>query len=95
MLPQGLAIGIEADTDKALKAIDKMDNSIMDKMSKSIDFSRSGIATSGINGTVNQILSASARQDVVIQNKLELDGEKVYENQQKVSTKKNLQYAFA
>ena len=95
MLPQGLAIGIDADTDKALQAVKNMDNAIYDEMNKSVDYSRSGIATSGINGTVNQILSASARQDVVIQNKLELDGEKVYENQQKVSAKKNLQYAFA
>ena len=95
MLPQGLAIGIEADTDKALKAIDKMDNSIMDKMSKSIDFSRSGIATSGINGTVNQILSANARENININNKLELDGEVVYENQKTVTSKKNLQYSFA
>lgn len=95
MLPQGLAMGIDADTDKALQAVKNMNNAIYDEMNKSVDYSRSGIATSGINGTVNQILSASARQDVVIQNKLELDGEKVYENQQKVSAKKNLQYAFA
>lgn len=95
MLPQGLAIGIDADTDKALQAVKNMDDAIYNEMNKSVDYSRSGIATSGINGTVNQILSASARQDVVIQNKLELDGEKVYENQQKVSAKKNLQYAFA
>ena len=95
MLPQGLAIGIEADTDKALKAIDKMDNSIIDKMSRSIDFSRSGIATSGVNGTVNQILSANARENININNKLELDGEVVYENQKTVTSKKNLQYSFA
>jgi len=95
MLPQGLAIGIEADTDKALKAIDKMDNSLMDKMSKSIEFSRSGIATSGINGTVNQIISAKSRENININNKLELDGEVVYENQKTVTSKKNLQYSFA
>lgn len=95
MLPQGLAIGIDADTDKALQAVKNMDNAIIDEMSKSVDMSKSGISSAGVNGTVNQILSASAKQDVVIQNKLELDGEKVYENQQKISSKKNLQYAFA
>ena len=94
MMPQGLAVGIDADTDKALKAIDRMDNAIYDEMSKSVDYSRSGIATSGINGTVNQMLTASARQDININNTLELDGEKVYENQQQVSSKKELQYAF-
>lgn len=94
-IPQGIAVGIEADTDEALEAIKRMDNAMIDEMTKSVDMSKSGIATSGINGTVNQMLSASARQDIVIQSNLELDGEKVYENQQKVSAKKNLQYAFA
>lgn len=94
-IPQGIAVGIDADTDKALEAIKRMDNAMIDEMTKSVDISKSGIATSGINGTVNQILSASARQDIVIQSNLELDGEKVYENQQKVSAKKDLQYAFA
>lgn len=95
MLPQGLAIGIDADTDKALQAVKNMDNAIYEEMNKSVNYSRNGISISGINGTVNQMLSASARQDIVIQSNLELDGEKVYENQQKVSAKKNLQYAFA
>lgn len=94
-IPQGVAVGIEADTSKALKAVNEMDKSLIDEMNKSVLLNKNGIAVSGINGTVNQILTASARQDVVIQNKLELDGEKVYENQQKVSAKKNLQYAFA
>lgn len=95
MLPQGLALGVDADTDKALEAIDKMDNAIVNKMTKSVDVSKNGIATSGITGTVNQILSANARQDIVLYNNLDLDGEKVYSNQQKISAKKNLQYAFA
>lgn len=94
-IPQGIAVGIEADTDKALQAINKMDDALINEMSKSIDVSKNGISVSGINGTVNQMLSASARQDIVIQNQLELDGDKVYENQKKVSSKKNLQYAFA
>lgn len=95
MLPQGLAVGIDADTDKALQAVKNMDNAIYEEMNKSVNYSRNGISISGINGTVNQMLSASARQDIVIQSNLELDGEKIYENQQKVSAKKNLQYAFA
>lgn len=94
-IPQGVAVGIEADTSKALKAVNEMDKSLIDEMNKSVLLNKNGIAVSGINGTVNQILSASARQDIVIQSNLELDGEKVYENQQKVSAKKNLQYAFA
>ena len=94
-IPQGVAVGIEADTDKALQAVKDMDSAMINEMTKSVDISKSGIATSGISGTVNQMLSASARQDIVIQSNLELDGEKVYENQQKVSAKKNLQYAFA
>ena len=94
-IPQGVAVGIEADTSKALKAVNEMDKSLIDEMNKSVLLNKNGIAVSGINGTVNQILTASAKQDILIQNQLELDGEKVYENQQKVSAKKNLQYAFA
>ena len=94
-IPQGVAVGIEADTSKALKAVNEMDKSLINEMNKSVLLNKNGIAVSGINGTVNQILTASAKQDILIQNQLELDGEKVYENQQKVSAKKNLQYAFA
>lgn len=94
-IPQGIAVGIEADTSKAIKAVNEMDKSLIDEMNKSVLLNKNGISVSGVNGTVNQILSASARQDIVIQSNLELDGEKVYENQQKVSAKKNLQYAFA
>ena len=94
-IPQGIAVGIEADTSKALKAIDTMDKSLIDEMSKSVLLNKNGISVSGVNGTVNQILSANARENININNKLELDGEVVYENQKTVTSKKNLQYSFA
>ena len=94
-IPQGVAVGIEADTSKALKAVNEMDKSLVDEMSKSVLLNKNGISVSGINGTVNQILTASARQDIVIKNQLDVDGDVLYENNKKVSAKKNLQYAFA
>lgn len=94
MLPQGLAIGIEADTSKALQAVNSMDKAIIDEMNKSVMMNKNGISVSGINGTVNQMLTASSKQDININSTLELDGEKIYENQQQVSNKKELQYAF-
>ena len=94
-IPQGIAVGIEADTSKALNAINNMDKSLIDEMSKSVLLNKNGIAVSGVNGTVNQILSANARENININNKLELDGEVVYENQKTVTSKKNLQYSFA
>lgn len=94
-IPQGIAVGIEADTSKALKAIDTMDKSLIDEMSKSVLLNKNGISVSGVNGTVTQIISANARENININNKLELDGEVVYENQKTVTSKKNLQYSFA
>jgi hypothetical protein len=47
---------------------------------------------SGTSGSVNQILSANGTFTGNINNVLELDGEKIYTNQQKIEARKNLQY---
>lgn len=94
MLPAGLAIGIEANTDEALNAIDQMNDEIMNKMNKAVNIETSKMAFSGSNGSVSEILNANSVIKVENYNTLELDGEKVYENQQSVQKNKNLQYAF-
>lgn len=38
MMPPGIAVGIEATTDDAIKAVDKMNNSILDEMNKAVLF---------------------------------------------------------
>ena len=42
-IPQGIAVGIEADTDKALEAINEMSDSIMDEMNKAVAFETNSI----------------------------------------------------
>lgn len=47
-LPQGVAVGIEANTDEALKAIDNMNNDIMNEMNRAVT-----IETGSINATAS------------------------------------------
>lgn len=42
-IPQGIAVGIEADTDSALKAIDNMNNDIMSEMNRAVAFETGSI----------------------------------------------------
>ena len=74
-LPQGFAIGIEADTDKAVKAIDKMDKEMLQHMTKSVDYSRNKIGISGIYGSINQMLNVV--NQIKLDGKVELEGKTV------------------
>lgn len=52
----------------------------------------STMSFSGVSGSVTQILSANAQFEGTIPIQVDLDGEKIYDNQQKVQARKNLQY---
>lgn len=93
-LPKGLAVGIDANTDSALHSIDKMNDEIMNKMSQAVNMETAKASFSGTSGSVSQILSANSVIQVENYNTLELDGEVVYENQQQVQQRKDLQYGF-
>lgn len=93
-LPKGMAVGIEANTDTALNSIDQMNDEIMDKMNQAVNMETARASFSGTNGSVSQILSANSMIQVENYNKLYLDGEEIYENQQTVQQRKNLQYGF-
>ena len=93
-LPKGIAVGIDANTDSALNSIDKMNDEIMNKMNKAVNMETAKASFSGTSGSVSQILSANSMIQVENYNKLYLDGEEIYENQQTVQQRKNLQYSF-
>lgn len=93
-IPEGVAIGIEANTDSALESIDKMNNEMLDKMSSAVNLETSKMSFSGIKGSVTDILNSNSVIKVENYNTLELDGEKVYENQKTIQKQKNLQYGF-
>lgn len=91
-LPEGIAVGIEANTDSALDSIDDMNDKIFDKMSNAVNFETGKMAFSGTSGSVSQILSANSQFTGNINNVMTLDGEVVYENQQTIKARKELQY---
>jgi phage-related protein len=93
-IPQGIAVGIKADTDSALKALDIMNDEMVSRMNKAVNFEVGKAGTSGITGSVSEILNTNSKIVVENNNTLELDGEKIYENQQVIQKTKNLQYAF-
>jgi len=93
-IPEGIAVGIKADTDSALKAIDFMSDELVDRMDNAVSFGIGKAGTSGITGSVNEILNTNSKIVVENNNALLLDGEKIYENQQIIQKEKNLQYAF-
>ena len=94
-LPKGIAVGIEANTDSALDSIDDMNDKIFDKMSNAVNFETGKMAFSGTSGSVSQILSANSQFTGNINNVMTLDGEVVYENQQTIKARKQLQYGGA
>ena len=94
-LPQGIAVGIEADTDKALASVNKLSDDIFNEMKNAMNFENARMSVSGVTGTVSQILSAQNNQVIAVNSTLELDGEKVATSTNKVNTKKDLQYTFS
>jgi phage-related protein len=94
-IPAGIGVGIEANTDSALDAIDDMNDEIMNKMKQAVNIETAKSSFSGTSGSVSQILTANGTTTVNLNNETYLDGEKVYENQKTVTAKKNLQYQFA
>lgn len=93
-LPKGIAVGIDANTDSALNSIDKMNDEIMNKMSQAVNMETAKASFNGTSGSVSQILSANSVIQVDNYNKLYLDGEEIYQNQQTVQQRKDLQYSF-
>ena len=93
-IPKGIAVGIEMHTDSVDEAIDELNNDVMDKMTKAVNVEAGTMNYSGTNGTITQMLSAFGTTTVVNENKLYLDGDEIYQNQQTVAAKKNLQTQF-
>lgn len=81
----------------AQKIKDSMDlNGIYDDMQSAINLETNkvgaSIEISGANRSIQNMLSASATFEGIIPLQVDLDGEKIYDNQQKISARKNLQY---
>ena len=93
-LLEGLNVGINNEKNDVLNNIDNFSDDILNRMSNAVNVQTSKMAFSGTTGSINQILTATGTTTVVNENKLLLDGDVVYENQKKVSARKNLQTQF-
>lgn len=94
LLMEGLNIGVDRKKKSILDNIDCIGTDILDRMQSAVNIQTGKMAFSGISGSVSQILSANSVIEVNNYNKMELDGETVYENQEKIRKNKNLQYSF-
>lgn len=74
-LPQGVAVGIEADTDEALKAIDNMNNDIMNEMNKAVAFETGSINANASVKSNNSMLNV-IQATFNIDGSVEIDGQK-------------------
>lgn len=93
-LPQGIAVGIEADTDKALDSIDKMNDEIYDRMKQAVNMETGAMSFSGTAGSVSQILSSNATFDGNFVVKAEVQEGTLFEANQRITKEKRLQTGF-
>ena len=74
-IPQGVAVGIEADTDSALKAIDNMNDDIISEMNKAVAYETGSInakASVKSNTSMLNVIQAS----ISIDGRVEIEGQK-------------------
>ena len=93
-LLEGFDIGFKDEEDDVLKNVGQFGDDVLNKMKNAVNIQTGKMAFSGTSGTVNQIMTATGTTTVVNENKLLLDGDVVYENQKKVTARKNLQTQF-
>ena len=75
-LPQGFAVGIEADTDKALKSIDNMNDKIMADMTSAVATERGAISSNASVKSNNSMLNV-LKAEFSIDGNINMEGRKV------------------
>ena len=88
----GVGVAFEKDDDLINKQISDFGDDVYKKMQGAVNMETGKMAFSGTTGSVSQILSANSQFIGNINNVMTLDGEVVYENQQIVKARKELQY---
>lgn len=91
-LLKGLDIGVDKEKNKTFKTIDNLGDDILDKMSNAVNIETGKMSFSGTSGSVSQILNANSSFEGNINVVAELDGEVLYDNQQKVELRRRTQY---
>lgn len=91
-LIEGFNIGVSKNKEKSFKTIDLFGQDIIARMQNAVNVETGKMSFSGISGSVTEILSANATFEGTIPIEVDLDGEKIYENQETIKARKNLQY---
>lgn len=89
---EGFKEGIEENSKDVYNEVENMTEEILDKMENAVNLETGKMSFNGTAGSVSQILSANAQFEGTIPLRVDLDGEKIYDNQQKITARKNLQY---
>ena len=87
-LAEGIGVGFEDELDSVYKDMQNALDTETNKMTSNIEIGNA-------NRNIQQMLTASASFDGIIPLQVDLDGETIYDNQQKISARKNLQYGGA
>lgn len=91
----GVGVAFEKDDNLIDKQISDFGDDVYKKMQGAVNMETGKMAFSGTSGSVSQILSANSQFTGNINNVMTLDGEVVYENQQTIKARKQLQYGGA
>ena len=92
---KGFVEGIKDGSNDVLNQVDTFGEDILDRMENAVNMETGKMSFNGTAGSVSQILSANAQFEGTIPLRVDLDGEKIYDNQQKIAARKNLQYGGA
>ena len=97
-LPKGIAVGIDTNTDSIENSLDDM----YDEMNRTISMENAKLNFDVMsNNAYNRslqlpaVIDLSANFEGTVPVQLNLDGEKIYDNQQKISLRKSVQYGGA
>ena len=91
----GVGVAFEKDDNLIDKQINDFGDDVYKKMQGAVNMETGKMAFSGTSGSVSQILSANSQFTGNINNVMTLDGEVIYENQQTIKARKELQYGGA
>lgn len=94
-IPKGIAVGIETNTDSALKSLDELSDEITTKMQNAVNIETGKMTFSGTAGSVSQILASNATFDGVFNVEAKVQEGVLFRTTERISAEKNLQTSFS
>lgn len=91
-LIDGFNLGISRNKDKSFKIIDEFGKDVLSEMQNAVNAETGKMSFSGTSASVTEILNANATFEGKMPISVNLDGEKIYENQETIKARKSLQY---